>query len=130
MLINEAFCKSSCSTCPSNEPSTFNFLSSTQFLNGKVTMGVFLLENQLFMLTGELVLFDFGPRLPQQVHSWSTSSLWDEHWLKITAFRQLSSQMMYCAPGADTSFCLQIHGVCLLSGTTGKCISRNLNSLV
>lgn len=79
MLIDEAFCKSSCSTCPSNEPSTFNFLSSTSFLNGKVTMGAFTLENQLFMLTGRLVLFDFGPRLLGQVHSWATPSLWDEH---------------------------------------------------
>lgn len=79
MLIDEALCKSSCSTCPSNEPSTFNFLSSTWFLHGKVTVGAFMLENQLFMLTGGLVLFDFGPRLLGQVHSWATPWQQDEH---------------------------------------------------
>lgn len=92
MLIDEAFCKSSCSTCPNNEPSTFNFLSSTWVLDGKVTMGAFLLENQLFMLTGGLVLFDFGSQLLGQVHSWATPSLQDEQWLQIRASRPLSSQ--------------------------------------
>jgi len=92
MLINEAFCKSSYSTCPSNEPSTFNFLSSTWFLNGKVTVRAFVLENQLFMLTGVLVLFAFSPQLLGQVHSWATLPLRDECWLQIRASRPLSSQ--------------------------------------
>lgn len=39
MPINEAFCKSLCSICPSNELPTFNFLSSIEFLSGKATWG-------------------------------------------------------------------------------------------
>lgn len=35
-------------------------------------MGAFMLENQLFMLTGGLVLFDLGPRLLGQVRSCAT----------------------------------------------------------
>lgn len=41
-------------------------------------MGAFVLENQLFMLTEGLVLFDFGPRLLGQVCSWATRSLQEE----------------------------------------------------
>lgn len=102
MLIDEAFCKSSCSTCPSNELSTFNFLSSTWFLDGRVTVEAFVFETQLFMLTGGLVLFDFGPRLLGQVHSWATPSLWDKQWLQIRASRLLSSQNdTLCSSGRD-----------------------------
>lgn len=89
-----------------------------------------MLENQLFMLTGGLVLFDFGPRLLGQVRSWATLSLWDERWLRIRASRLLPSQMTHCAPGAGTSFWLQIRRAQLLDGTIGKCLSRNIDSLL
>lgn len=87
-----------------------------------------MLKSQLFMLTGGLVLFAFGPWLLGQACSGATPTLRDERWLRSRASRPLSSQMRDSAPRAGTSFCLQILRVCLLDVMTAECFSRNIDS--